>query len=342
MVGPSLKSAGNTEPSWIPELVPAAPCGDSETQIFRRSRLRQTVFRCLRLMLAGALILAAGVYFWNSFTQVNSEHAVIAADIISLRTPIEGQLRLANLNPGSEFTEGSLAFRIINPRYGNKEASSQLNWAQEQVERLKSEVDEAAVRLSQCEDVLGYHRRLFERKLIAELEYLNEEVKVTVARAAWSNKVSQLRMAEARRLGIEQQVELQKEADVTMPFRGIVWAVGTRDGAPVSLHETVLQVFDPSRVWVESVFHEKYADRIQVGTLVYIRTVDGKLVWRGRIDAIRGRGSQSVGDKGMNMVPADMLPGRMAVRVKMEKINPFTVREFFGVGRSVIVSLEKP
>jgi multidrug resistance efflux pump len=300
------------------------------------------LFRCVRLVLAGLLICGAGVYFWDTFTQVSSEQAVVTTDILSLRSPIEGQLRLVNLTPGDDVSSSTPAFRVVNPRFGNKEASAQLNWAREQVERLQAEAGETAVRLAKQEEMFKHHQKLYDEKILAVLDFLAEETKVAVARTTWSNKSVQLRQAEARCREVEQHVALQKEATVTMPFNGVVWAVAARDGAPVAANETVLRVFDPRRVWVEAFIHEKHADKFSVGTPVFIRTIDGKTVWSGRVEAIRGRGGPSTTDNVVSVMPAEPPPGRMAVRVKMERMNPFTAREFYGVGRSVIVSLEKP
>jgi multidrug resistance efflux pump len=318
-----------------------APTGPAEPARWR-PKLRQLLFRCVRLVFAGILIYGAGVYFWNTFTQVSSEQAVVTTDILALRSPIEGQLQIDSLTPGAEVLAGITAFRVVNARFGNKEAAAQLNWSREQVERLQTEAAEATVRLEKQEEIFKYHQRLYDQKVTAVLDYLNEEARVAVARSGWSNKLTQLRQAETRRREVEQQVALQKEADVSMPFAGMVWAVAARDGAPVSANETVLRVFDPRRVWVEAFIHEKHADKFAVGVPVFIRTIDGRTVWEGRVETIRGRGGPSTSDSVMSLMPAEPPQGRMAVRVKMEKVNPFTTREFYGVGRSVIVSLEKP
>jgi hypothetical protein len=344
-----LDVLARTSPSPMdapPGAAPSRPAptdpGQDALPAAARPNLRQVLFRCLRLVLAGCLVYGAGVYFWNTFTQVTSEQAVITTDILALRTPIEGQLQIERLTPGAELPGGAHAFRVVNPRFGNKETASQLNFAREQIERLQAETEEAAVRLAKQQQIFAHHQKLQDQRVLAPLEFLQEETKLAVVRAGWSNKLAQLQRAEARGREIEQQLALQKEATVAMPFDGAIWAVTARDGAPVAAHETILRVFDPKRVWVEAFIHEKHADKFAVGAPVFIRTIDGQMVWEGRVEAIRGRGGPSTGDSVMSVMPAEPPPGRMAARVVMEKRNPFTAREFYGVGRSVIVSLEKP
>jgi multidrug resistance efflux pump len=340
---PRLVQPSPSVPEVRPRKAPGSRIGtEPPPEVPPRFNLRQSLFRCVRLLVAGTLTCGAGSYFWNVVTQVSSEQAVVTTDILALRSPIEGQLRLPDVTPGAELASGASAFQVTNERVGNKEVSSQLNWARQQVERLQGELAEAAVHLEKQEAIFAHHQKLYEQKVTAMLEFLNEEARLAAVRASWSNKQVQLRQAESRTLELDQQVALQRQAAVPMPFAGIIWAVAARDGAPVAANETVLRVFDPRRVWVEAFVHEKHADKFSVGTPLFIRTIDGKMLWNGRVEAVRGRGGPSTMDNVVSVMPAEPPPGRMAVRVKMERMNPFTAREFYGVGRSVIVSLEKP
>lgn len=326
--------------AWKPP--PVAPPDQPSPRFTPRLTLRQMVFRLVRLVLAGILVCGAGVYFWNIITQVTSEQAVITTDILALRSPIDGQLRMPALTPGTVLPAGAEVFRVENPRFGNKEAAAQWNYVRDQVERLRAEVEEAAVRLAKQREIFAHYQKLYAQDLIARLEFVTEQTRLAVAEAAWSNKLAQLQQAEARCQQVEQQVALQQQAAMTMPFTGAIWSVAAADGAPVAANETVVRVFDPRRVWVEAFIHEKHAGKFTLGTPVFIRTLDGQLVWQGRVEAIRGRGGPSTADAVRSAMPAEPPPGRMAVRVKMERLNPFTAREFFGVGRSVVVSLDRP
>ena len=101
----------------------------------------------------------------------------------------------------------------------------------------------------------------------------------------------------------------------------------------------MLHVLDPKRAWVDAFLHEKHADKFQAGTLVLIRTVDGRETWRGRVDSVRA-GVGRLDPESCVAVPAgDLCRRRIAVRVKLESVPPFSASQFFGVGRSVVVTL---
>ena len=303
------------------------------------SSRRRLFFRCARLVLTGAVVAGAGAYVTHTFTSATSEQAYINAEMTVLRAPIEGQLRLEPVQPGAVIFRDATLFRIENPRFGNQEAMAQLNWLRELTERLHAEADEAAVRYQQQEQVYRLHEKLHEEKLISRLAFLEEETKLALARTALSNKQSQARQAEARTREVERQVELQKETMVQMPFDGVAWTIPAKTGAQVAAHEPVLQVIDPRRIWVDAFFHEKYSPKLRPGAPVTIRALDGRETWHGHVESIRGGVGRIAYESFTAGLPGDFTRRRVAVRVVMESNNPFDASQFFGVGRSVVVSV---
>jgi multidrug resistance efflux pump len=305
-----------------------------------RSRVRRVLFSCTRWILAGFLVYVATVYFWNSAWRVESEQAFINTEFVSLRTPLEGQLRFHPVRPSDEVEAGTRLFTVENTRFGNKEAAAQWNWARELADRLEVESEEAAARMRSQDEAHQLYARLYEQKVISKLELLGEEMKLTLARAAWSNKLDQLRLAKARHSEFESHVGLQRQAEVEMPFNGVVWSVHALDGAQVLANAEVAQVFDPKNLWVDALVAEKHAQKFQVGFPVHVRSVDGLQTWEGRVETARGFARQThAAAAGLQPVA----PRRyISLRIKLETRNPFDAREFYGVGRSVIVSFEKP
>jgi multidrug resistance efflux pump len=255
-----------------------------------------------------------------------------------LRAPLAGVLRLETFEPGAEVAGGSTLFRVENPRFGNVEAMSQLNWIQELVDRLRAEVDEAELRLAQQTELFKYQEALFRDKIISRAVYLEEESKVALCRIAVNSKKDQLRAAKTRSQGIEKQLALQKEAVTAMPFDGVVWSAHVQNGSEVGSQETVLHVVDPKRMRVDAFVHEKHTARFQVGTQVMVRAVDGPEAWTGRVESIRGGVGRLDPEQFIAAPPSDLLRRRVAVRIKLESANPFTASEFFGIGRSVKVT----
>jgi multidrug resistance efflux pump len=272
-------------------------------------------------------------------TKVESDQAYINGTITSQRAPIGGQIHLESVEPGTLVKSGTILFRVENPRFGNLEAMSQLNWIRELVDRLSAELAEAEVHRAKQEQIFKHYEGLFQGKLISRLEFIEQESKVAFCQAALDQKKGQLRSAEVRVREVEQHLALQKEASVSMPFDGVIWAVRAQSGSEIGAHETVLHLIDPKRLWVEAFVHEKHAKKFHIGAAVLVHTVDGEETWNGHVESVRA-GVGRIDPESCVTVPADELSRRrVAVRVKLDATPPFIAYQFFGVGRSVVVSL---
>jgi multidrug resistance efflux pump len=138
---------------------------------------------------------------------------------------------------------------------------------------------------------------------------------------------------------VEAHLALQRKAAVAMPFDGVVWTVRGRNGVEVGAQESVAHVIDPRQLWVDAFVHEKHADKFQVGTQVVVRAVDGKETWTGHVESIRAGVGRIDPESFVAVPPGELLRRRVAVRVRLDTPPPFTASQFFGVGRSVVVSL---
>ena len=338
-LGPTNRiSRGPNAPTVVERRAAAEPAVNV-SKPERRSAWRRMLFRSVRLLLTGAVLAGAGTYIRHVVTSAASDQAYINAEITPLRAPIEGQLRLEAFQPGTLISQGANVFSVENSRFGNQEVNGQLNWVRELTDRLQAEADEAGVRCQQQEQMYRVYEKLHRDKLISDLEFIDEQTKLAVSRSAFTNKQAQVRQAAARAREVESQVELQKRAVVNMPFNGVVWMVPAKPGAQVAAHEPVLQVIDPQRIWVDAFFHEKHADKLRPGVVVAIRAIDGVETWRGRIESVRAGVGRIAYDNFPTGLPGEYGSRRVAVRVTMESKNPFGASQFFGVGRSVVVSL---
>ena len=303
------------------------------------SRGRRWFFRGMRMSLAGGLMYAAVVLLQQQVMTVSSDQAYINGPVTTLRAPIGGELRLQEWEPGTAASAGETLFRVANARFGNVEAMAQLNWVQDLVDRLRVDCAEAELRFARQAELFKHHEGLFQKGLTSRMVYLEEETKVELCRITMTHRKDQLRAAEARRVEIERQVALQKEAVVTMPFDGVVWSVRGQNGNQVGAQETVIHVLDPKRVWVDAFLHEKHAGKLRVGSQVVVRAVDGAESWPGRVESIRAGAGRVDPEQCVALPAADLARRRMAVRVRLEAGNPFGASEFFGVGRSVKVTV---
>jgi multidrug resistance efflux pump len=304
-----------------------------------QSEVRRRLFRGIRLLLAGGLGVGAAYLLQRQLTEVRSDQAFLNAPLTALRASIGGELNMEPLAPGVMVRRGEPVFRVENPRFGNLEAMSQLNWIQELADRLRAESAEAELRHARQEQIFQHHAGLFQEKLISRLDYLEEEAKVALCQSAVAQKREQLRAAEARRAEVERHLALQQQAVTTMPFDGVIWSVRSQHGGEVGAQETVLHVLDPRRAWVDAFLHEKHVDKFRTGTAVLIRAVDSRETWRGRVDSVRAGVGRMDPESCVAAPAGDLSRRRIAVRVKLDSPPPFSASQFFGIGRSVVVTL---
>jgi multidrug resistance efflux pump len=273
---------------------------------------------------------------------VTSELAYINAEMTTLRAPIEGQLQLERIQAGTLISRGTPLFRVENPRFGNQQTSAQLNWLRELAARLNAEAEEAVARCRHQEQVYALHQKLHEEKLLSRLAFLEEGTKLALARTAMTNRQGMARQAEDRMKAIESQVELESGAVVEMPFDGLAWSIPARSGAQVSARETVVEVIDPHQIRVDAFFHERHAGRLTPGAAVKVRALDGAETWKGRVESIRGGVGRIAYEGFAAAMPGESFRRRVAVRVILEASTVGEASRFFGVGRSVVVTLEQP
>jgi multidrug efflux pump subunit AcrA (membrane-fusion protein) len=301
------------------------------------SRWRRWLFQTVRFTLAGGLATGGCFFVQRTLTKVESDQAYLNTSVTSLRAPIAGQLQIDALSPGAPITRGTDLFSVENQRFNNLETMPLL----ELVDRLRAELSDTELRLSKQEQIFQLFESLYKDNLTPKLRYLEEETFVSICRKAVEQKVEQLHSAEQRVREVEQLVTSQRHAAVTMPFDGVVWAIRAQNGCEVGRQEAVAQVIDPKNAWVEAFINERHVDKFTVGTLVNIRTVDGKEAWNGRVESVRAGVGRLDPESFVALPSSDLTRRRIAVRVRSETPPPFSASQFFGVGRSVVVSLPK-
>jgi multidrug resistance efflux pump len=329
LLGPAARQAGLANSRTI------------EPGVERSRQVRRLVFRGVRVLLAGLLLASAGVYARHAMTSASSEVAYINAEMRVLRAPIEGELRMERDQTGESIPQGAALFKVHNSRSGNKEVMAQLNWLLELTDRLHAEVGEATIRCKQQEEVFKVHENLYEAKLISRLAFVEEQTKLALAQTVLSGKQAQARQAETRVREMKPQVELHQEAAVQMPFDGVAWTFSGKSGGLVAAYEPVAQVIEKERIWVDAFFHEKHAPKLRQGARVSIRALDGTSTWQGNVESVRSGVGRIACGSVLAVPPDGYTPRRVAVRVTMESSSPYDASQFYGVGRSVVVTLNQ-
>ena len=287
------------------------------------------------------VLIAVAMWLKNILTSLESEQAVINAEIIQIRTPITGVLEIDDVRPGMLLPKGQPLFKIENPRFGDRETVAQFNTLQTQVESLRAELASVRRELEVAGVEQERARRLYKAEVIARVEKELAETRFVTLRKLEDVKIEQLARTAKRAQEMEAQMKMQKEAVVTMPTDGLIWSITGKSGEQANSNALVMEVINPSRIWVDAFFAERHAKELKPGLRAAIRSLDSTASWRGHLESIRAGVGRIAYDTTVAIPPPEMAKRQIAVRVDVDWEPPFSAAEFFGVGRSVEVKFVK-
>ena len=307
-------------------------------------QVRQKKWRLLlysfRLIFALTIVLFFSFMVLKSFFIFSSEQAVINTKIISLRSPIAGNISIADITPGTLFPKDYSVFQVKNPRFGNIESAAQYNYLQNLIDNIESEIAQNSVYREKHE--LDYQRFQELEKIggVSKRDFEEVENTLAVLNTIIENKEKQLDHLRQRFAEAERQLNLQKECTVLMPGEGVIWAIVKKNGVHVNANDEIIQIIDPGYIWVDAFFSEKYAKKLRPGITVTVREIGSKRKWKGTVIFIRA-GIDRVTYNAPVAIPPQKTKKRLIVaRIKVNWDESFTPAEFHGVGRSVVVTLK--
>ena len=303
--------------------------------------LRGSLFRILRITVLVLVLIAAATWLRNILTSLESKQAVINAEIIQIRTPIAGVLEIDDVRPGILLPKGQPLFRIENPRFGDRETVAQFNTLQTQVESLRAELASVRRELEVAGVEQERARRLYKAQVIARVEKELAETRFVTLQKLMGVKTGQLARTAKRAQEMEAQMTLQKASVVTMPTDGLIWSITGKSGEQANSNTLVMEVINPSRIWVDAFFAERHARELKPGLPAMIRSLDSTASWRGHLQSIRAGVGRIAYDTTVAVPPPELAKRQIAVRVDVDWERPFGAVEFFGVGRSVRVKFVK-
>lgn len=303
--------------------------------------LRSGFFRVVRVTLIVLTLIGAAVWLRGILTSVDSEQAVINAEIIQIRTPITGVLAMGNIRPGMLLKKGDPLFKVVNSRFGDRESVSQYNALVSQTDTLQGEILGAQNTIGESEITLEKDRRLFEMGAIARILLLESQKRYDNAKGLLKEKQEQLARTQIRAKEMAQQSALQKESTITMPETGLVWTISGKPGEQVDANHLVLEVINPSRIWVDAFFAERRIGDLRPGLPAVITSLDSSATWRGSLESVRAGVGRLAYDTTVAVPPPEMVKRQIAVRVDADWGQPFGPEAFYGVGRSVRVTFLK-
>jgi multidrug resistance efflux pump len=303
--------------------------------------IRSGLFRILRVTLIVLLLIGAAVWLRGILTSLNSEQAVVNAEIIQIRTPIAGQLKMSNIRPGVLLKKGDTLFTVENSHFGDQGSVSQYNALLSQADALQGEILGAENTVNQERITLEKNRHLYQLGAIARIVLQEAETRFENAKSVAQAKREQLVRTQTRVKEMAGQSALQKESVVTMPEDGLVWAMAGKPGEQVDANHLVMEVINPSHIWVDAFFTERHANELKPGLPAVISSLDSAASWRGSLESVRAGVGRLAYDTTVAVPPPEMVKRQIAVRVAVTWERPFGPEAFYGVGRSVEVTFLK-
>ena len=299
---------------------------------------RRGIFRVVRITFIVLVLIGATVWLRGIMTSLNSEQAVINAEIMQIRTPIAGQLRMTNIRPGMLLKKGDALFTVENSRFGDRESVSQYNALLSQTDTLQSELLGAQNTVAQEAITLEKTQRLYAMGAIAQVVNQESQKRYDNAKSVVAAKQEQLARTQIRVKEMAGQSDLQKESVVTMPENGLIWAISGKPGEQVDANHLVLEVINPAHIWVDAFFTERSVSELRPGLPAVISSLDSTAKWRGSLESVRAGVGRLAYDTTVAVPPPEMVKRQLAVRVAADWGQPFGPEAFYGVGRSVQVS----
>ena len=303
---------------------------------------RSRLFRILRVALLVLALIAGAQWLRRTLTSVDSEQAVINAEIVQIRTPIAGELEIGEVRPGMLLHKGDVLFTVKNPRFADRgESVTQYNGLQNLVEYQKSELLGAKQSLEAAGLTRARAQRLYKSQLIARNQAEDEDARYQMAQKLVSSKADQLARSEKRALEMKEQMEMARESAVHMPVDGVVWSVVGKAGEQFDANKPVLEVINPAHIWVDAFFPERFAQQLKPGLPAVVRSLDSTTSWAGYLRSVRAGVGRMAFDTTVAVPPPESAKRQIAARVEAEWLQPFSAVEFYGVGRSVQVSFQR-
>ncbi|MDD5731025.1 MAG: HlyD family efflux transporter periplasmic adaptor subunit [Candidatus Omnitrophica bacterium] len=301
----------------------------------------QSFIKTIKIVLGISVVLLLSIIIGRKCFFITSEQAFINTKLVTLRSPITGIVHFSEPNVGAVLEEGKEVFEVANPLFGNTESNTQYNLLQNLIDNLENEMAQNIIYIRKYEIDYQRFKRLKEVGGVSKRDFDEIENKLSVLKATVENQKNQLTHLKQRFEEIGKQLQLQKGIKVTAPCKGVVWAVLSKEGEHVDIGAEIIQLVNPGDVWVDAFFSEKFAARLRPGMRVTVSALGSKEKWNGEIVFIRGGSGRVMYNSAVEIPPAALTRRLIAVRIKIDWKDNFNASEFYGIGRSMVVSARR-
>lgn len=302
---------------------------------------RQKVFSLIRTLFVIFIFAILAIILGHKTLFVFSEQAFINTKLVTLRSPISGQVRYQRVDIGSLVNRNDTLFQITNPRFGNTEANTEYNNLRNRIDVVENEINQNLISIKRYKVDYKRFNELKGIGAVSKRDFEEIETELSILKASANKKKEQLQHLKKSFNKIKQQLVLQKVSKVVAPCDSVVWAILAKDGEYVDMGDEIIQLVNPEDVWVDAFFSERVVNKLYPGMKVDLYALGTKQHWRGEIVFIRGGSGRIMYNSAIEVPPAVLARRLVAVRIKVDWQGLFKASEFYGIGRSVLVRYPK-
>lgn len=223
------------------------------------------------------------------------------------------------------------------------QVQSQKRQAEETIEARKAALAQAEAQLSAARQGL----QLDSAKALNFSELRSESILAEMADIHLQKASHQILLQQAKEelTQITRQLDQVKSIPLTVPKRGVVWAVKASSGEYVREGDPIIQILDVERLWVETFVDEEDCWKLYVGAPAQVRLIGtpDKRTWPAVVEAVRsGVGRTQVGEL-LAVPPPASVRREVAVRLEIpydRQTSPLPSEHFLGVGRTAEVEFD--
>lgn len=268
-----------------------------------------------------------------------TNQAFINGSIISLHAPISGRLEMKDIEIGSLLEKGTNVFSVINQQYGETGLFRYYTELMNLISDLENEIKVLNFQMEYDKKEYESLKILQEKGGVAKTDYERLKTQIEILEVSVLGKNKKLEENQFFLKDVEAKVGLSKRNSVNMPEDSVVWAILFKDGEYVDQYKEVMQLASQEKVWIDAFFHEKHIRELTPLRRVSIQVLGAKKKLDGKIVSVRSGVGRVPYDASL-IIPYPPSNERLvAVRIRINMKNDFSPAEFFGVGRSVKVSV---
>lgn len=295
----------------------------------------------IRLLLFLIILILLGAMVIRKFIFIGSDQAFVNTKLITIRAPLTGIIQFSEIDIGTLVQENQNISEIVNPRFGNMEVNSQSINMKNHINTIEIEIARNLINIEK--ESIQYQRYDQLRKVGAVSQQEFEEIDsiLKILKVTTENKEKYLVYLKKRLKEIERQIELQKRSVVKAPSEGVIWSILTKNGEHVDLGDELFQIVNPDEIWVDAFFSERYAAKLKPGQRMMVQLLGTDEQWDGEVVFVRGGSGRVTYNAAVEMPPILMSRRLVSVRLKVNWRDYFKDSEFFGVGRSMTVKLNR-